>query len=68
MQEAMLLMSMNTNPKIEQNKRTVLKREVQKEMQDVPHLKKEINQEKIRGYPEENASKIPTQICLGVQT
>ena len=30
MKEAMLLMSMKTNPKTEQNKRTVLKREVQK--------------------------------------
>ena len=68
MQEAMLLMSMKTNPKTEQNKRTVLKREIQKEMQDIPHPEKEINQEKRRGYPVENANKTPTQICLGVQT
>ena len=68
MQEAMLLMSMKTNPKIEQNKRTVLKREVQEEMQDVSHPEKEINQVKRENYPVENASKIHTQIFLGVQT
>ena len=66
MQEAMLPMLMKTNPKIEQDIRTVLKKEVQEEMQDISHPDKEINQVKRQDYPVENASKIPTQIFLGV--
>ena len=62
MQEAMLPMLMKTKPKIEQDIRTVLKREVQEEMQDVSHPEKEINQVKRENYPVENASKIHTQI------
>ena len=66
MQEAMLPMLIKTNPKIEQDIRTVLKREVQEEMWDVSHLGKDINQVKRGNYPVENASKIPNQIFLGV--
>ena len=37
-------------------------------MWDISHPEKEINQVKRENYPVENASKIPTQIFLGVQT
>ena len=68
MQEAMLQMLMRTNPKTEQEIKTVLKREVQEEIQENSHPKEEIHQVKRGNYPVEHARKLHTQIFLGVQT
>ena len=68
MQGAMLPMLMKTNPMIEKEIKTVGRREVQEEIQDISHPEEGINQVKRENYPIENASKIHTQIFLGVQT
>ena len=68
MQEAMLQMLMRTNLKTEQEIKTVLKREVQKETQENSHPKEEIRQVKRGNYPVKHARKLHTQIFLGVQT
>ena len=56
-----------TNPKIEQEIKIVLRKDVQEEIQIILHPKEDIHQVKRENYPVENASKIHTQIFLGVQ-
>ena len=66
--EAMLPILIRTNPKIKQEIKTVLRREVQEEIKKNLCPKEDIHKEKGENYPAENASKIHMQIFLGVQT
>ena len=64
----MLPMLTKTNHKKKQKIKIAQETEVQKENKKDFSLKEEIRQEKWENYPVENASKIHTQIFLGVQT